>query len=64
LKHSWYIAVAYVIGFFVLLLAHGWHPNEPNKPKLSATASHGALMPEFNADSDIAACATRSLPFT
>jgi len=26
LKHSWYIAVAYVIGFFVLLLVHGWHP--------------------------------------
>ena len=32
LRHSWYIAVAYVIGFFVLLLVLGWHPNEPHRP--------------------------------
>ncbi|CAM9917500.1 unnamed protein product, partial [Phaeothamnion confervicola] len=31
LKHGWYIAVAYVIGFFVLLAVMGWHPNEPHK---------------------------------
>ena len=41
LKHSWYVAVAYVIGFFVLLLVHGWHPNEPHKPPLAAPASQG-----------------------
>jgi Na+/H+ antiporter NhaD/arsenite permease-like protein len=27
LKHSWTIAVAYVIGFAVLMLVLGWHPN-------------------------------------
>ena len=27
LKHSWYIAVAYVIGFAALMLALGWHPD-------------------------------------
>lgn len=26
LKHSWYIAVAYVVGYFVLLAVMGWHP--------------------------------------
>jgi Na+/H+ antiporter NhaD/arsenite permease-like protein len=31
LKHGWYIAVAYVIGFFVLLAMLGWHPNERHK---------------------------------
>ena len=31
LKHGWYIAVAYIIGFFVLLAVMGWHPNEPHK---------------------------------
>jgi hypothetical protein len=31
LKHGWHIAVAYVIGFFVMLTALGWHPNAPHK---------------------------------
>lgn len=28
LKHGWHVAVAYVIGFFVLLLVMGWEPGE------------------------------------
>ena len=43
LRHSWYMAVAYVVGFFVLLLAHGWHPNAPHKAQLAAPVSLGAL---------------------
>ena len=31
LRHGWYVAVAYVIGFFVLLAVLGWHPNERHK---------------------------------
>jgi Na+/H+ antiporter NhaD/arsenite permease-like protein len=27
LRHGWHIAVAYVVGFFVLLAAHGWEPH-------------------------------------
>jgi Na+/H+ antiporter NhaD/arsenite permease-like protein len=27
LRHSWYIAVAYVVGFFVMLILIGWHPD-------------------------------------
>ena len=45
LRHSWYIAVAYVIGFFVLLLVLGWHPNDPLKPPHAAPVSQGALVP-------------------
>jgi hypothetical protein len=26
LRHSWYIAVAYVVGYAVLLATLGWHP--------------------------------------
>jgi Na+/H+ antiporter NhaD/arsenite permease-like protein len=29
LKHGWYIAVAYVVGFFVMLTILGWHPDAP-----------------------------------
>jgi len=39
LRHSWYIAVAYVIGFFVLLLVLGWHPNEPHRPPSAVPVS-------------------------
>ncbi len=28
LRHGWHVAVAYVIGFFVLLLVLGWHPTD------------------------------------
>jgi len=30
LKYGWYIAVAYVVGFAVLLLTLGWHPHAPH----------------------------------
>jgi Na+/H+ antiporter NhaD/arsenite permease-like protein len=36
LKHGWYIALAYVIGFAVMLALLGWHPNAPHKTKPSA----------------------------
>src|SRR5436190_21019587 len=33
LRHGWHVAVAYVIGFFVLYAVLGWHPNAPHKTK-------------------------------
>jgi Na+/H+ antiporter NhaD/arsenite permease-like protein len=38
LRHGWHVAVAYVIGFFVLLAVLGWHPNAPHKSKPAAQA--------------------------
>jgi len=29
LRHGWYVAVAYLVGFFALLLVLGWHPEAP-----------------------------------
>ena len=29
LKHGWYIAVAYIVGFFVMLAILGWNPDAP-----------------------------------
>ena len=31
LRHGWYVAVAYVVGYFVLLATLGWHPDEQHK---------------------------------
>ena len=44
LKHGWYIALAYVIGFFVMLMVLGWHPNAPHKAKPGAKADTPATM--------------------
>ena len=33
IRHGWYIAVAYVIGFFVMLAVLGWHPDEDHKKR-------------------------------
>jgi hypothetical protein len=31
LRSGWHVAVAYVIGFFVMLAVVGWHPHAPHK---------------------------------
>src|SRR5437762_1715100 len=39
LKHGWHVALAYMIGFFVLYAVLGWHPNAPHKAKPAAMTS-------------------------
>lgn len=40
LRHGWHVALAYVVGFFVLLALVGWHPHPPHKaPKVEAEIS-------------------------
>ncbi len=51
LRHGWYVAVAYVIGFFVMLAVLGWHPDEDHKKRtdvpqpvtVAATVEAGAI---------------------
>lgn len=31
LKHGWHVSLAYVVGFFVMLVVLGWHPDVPIK---------------------------------
>jgi len=38
LKHGWHVALAYVIGFFILYAVLGWHPNAPHKATPVAAA--------------------------
>ena len=33
LRHGWYIVVAYVVGYFVLLATLGWHPDDEHKQR-------------------------------
>jgi len=51
LYHGWHVTLAYVLGFFTLLIVMGWHPNPPHKAGAAAinppaaTAPPGALDP-------------------
>ena len=36
LRHGWYIAIAYVIGFFVMLALIGWRPDADHKKRVEA----------------------------
>lgn len=56
LRHGWYVAVAYVVGFFVLLLVLGWHPNERHKPVrvgMAVTASDAQSPAGGSADAGL-----------
>lgn len=33
LRHGWHVALAYVIGFFVMLAVIGWHPDAPHRKR-------------------------------
>jgi len=38
LRHGWHVALAYVIGFFVMLAVLGWHPDPPHRKSGDAPA--------------------------
>ena len=43
LKHGWHVAIAYVIGFFVMLAILEFHPNERHK-RVTPHAAADALV--------------------
>jgi Na+/H+ antiporter NhaD/arsenite permease-like protein len=52
LRHGWHVAVAYVVGFFVLLAVLGWHPDARHKapavkPAASAPAPEATPAPSL-----------------
>jgi Na+/H+ antiporter NhaD/arsenite permease-like protein len=40
LRHGWHVAVAYVVGFFLLLGLLGWHPHAPHREGAAPAAVH------------------------
>jgi Na+/H+ antiporter NhaD/arsenite permease-like protein len=40
LRHGWHVAVAYVIGFFVMLAILGWNPDAPHKKRVELNTNH------------------------
>ena len=48
IKHGWYVTVAYVFGFFVMLGIAGWHPHAPHKSNEPQHEETGFILPEDN----------------
>jgi len=46
LRHGWHVAVAYVIGFFVMLTLLGWHPDQAHKKAMAAPSTAAAQIIE------------------
>lgn len=38
LRYGWHVIIAYVIGFFVMLVVLGWHPDAEHKKRVSKTS--------------------------
>ena len=46
LRHGWHVTIAYVVGFFVMLVVLGWQPHAPHKsvPILDTASSAQAAI--------------------
>ena len=45
LRHGWHVALAYVVGFFVMLAVFGWHPEAPSRSVPAADPGQPASSP-------------------
>lgn len=43
-QHSWYIGIAYAVGFFVMLGVWKWHPDAPHEIDAEPTANAERAM--------------------
>jgi Na+/H+ antiporter NhaD/arsenite permease-like protein len=57
LQHGWHVALAYVVGFFVMLAIVGWNPDAPHRKRISALpyteSPSGMLAPLFEPGSRV-----------
>lgn len=44
-KKGWFVTVAYIIAFFIMLGTVGWHPHEPHRKTKEATQTEQPVLP-------------------
>jgi Na+/H+ antiporter NhaD/arsenite permease-like protein len=44
LRHGWHVAIAYVVGFFVMLAILGWNPDPPHRKRVELPSTHVTEM--------------------
>jgi len=47
-KAGWYVTVAYIIGFFIMLGVVGWHPHAPHRKDRNITTTEQVVIPVVN----------------
>ena len=47
-KKGWFVIVAYIIGFFIMLGVVGWHPHAPHRKDKIATPTEQVIEPAVN----------------
>jgi Na+/H+ antiporter NhaD/arsenite permease-like protein len=52
-KKGWFVIVAYIIGFFVMLGIVGWNPHEPHRKDKTATPTEQVANPDLPASDSI-----------
>jgi Na+/H+ antiporter NhaD/arsenite permease-like protein len=61
LTHGWHVAVAYILGFFVLMAVLGWHPTD-KRGKSLAEAPAAACIPGYEVALQAPGAAARICP--
>jgi len=56
LTHGWHVAIAYIVGFFLLLAVHGWHPNAPHKGQREAVSGDIAGFASIRSAASLLPC--------
>jgi len=44
-KQGWFVIVAYIIGFFIMLGVVGWHPHAPHRKDRIETPTEQTVTP-------------------
>jgi len=44
LRHGWNVAIAYVIGFFVMLAVLGWNPDSPHRKRIAPSNADAVVF--------------------
>jgi Na+/H+ antiporter NhaD/arsenite permease-like protein len=52
-KAGWYITVAYIIGFFIMLGVVGWNPHAPHRKDRNITTTEQVVIPVVNGTDSI-----------
>jgi putative effector of murein hydrolase LrgA (UPF0299 family) len=45
IRKGWFVIIAYIIGFFIMLGLVGWHPHAPHRKDKKAVQTEQTILP-------------------
>jgi len=52
-KKGWFVTVAYIIGFFIMLGIVGWHPHAPHRKDKNTAQTEQVISPVLTAPNSL-----------